>query len=151
MKIFLILLTGILLLSNISGCATIKGEMTVFWEKIKGKLTEKRQGTREEAVRKYNYQGFKDELIMESPIITPSIVSSGDEIKQEIQYTLLSPKEENQFKVSENVTLSGTEISIELSKKESKKDQGTHVSVLQFVVPKDLDPGHYELVTGFCQ
>mgnify|MGYP001569195097 CR=1 FL=1 len=139
---------------HVSGCATlsptvekIQGEIVGFWEKVKGEQKEKQTATRQEAIRKYNYNGLKDELIIESPLITPNVVSPGTKIKHELQYTLLASQKGKNFKVSETVTLSGNEIQIELSKKESDKVQGTHVSTLQFVIPKDLNQGSYKIIT----
>ncbi len=36
---------------------------------------------------------------------------------------------------------------IELTKRESEKAQGTHISVLQFIIPKDIEPEQYKLTT----
>ncbi len=151
---FLISFFIFLISFNISGCATIsptvekiQGGIVGFWEKVKGEQKEKQTATREEAIRKYNYNGLKDELIIEPPLITPNVVSPGTKIKQELQYTLLAPQKGKNFKISETVILSGSEMQIELSKKESDKAQGIHVSTLQFVIPKDLTPGDYKIVT----
>lgn len=140
---------------NVSGCATlsptvekIQGEIVGFWEKVKGEQKEKQTATREEAIHRYNYNGLKDELIIEPPLITPNVVSPGTKIKQELEYTLLVPQKGKNFKVSETVTLSGSEMQIQLSKKESDMAQGTHVSTLQFVIPKDLNPGGYKIITS---
>lgn len=140
-------LVGFLLMLSISGCAPIQKKVVGFWEKIRGEQTEKQTGTREEAVSRYNYRGLRDELIVEPPVIAPAIVSPGDKIKQELQYTLLAPLEEKRFKVSETVTLSGSGMRIELSKRESEKAQGTHLSILQFEIPQDIKSGDYRLDT----
>lgn len=68
-------------------------------------------------------------------------------MKQELQYTLFAPQREKNFKVSETVILSGGGIRIELPKKESEKAQGTHLSVLQFIIPRDIKAGDYRLDT----
>jgi len=147
----------------ISGCVTIetKGETTVidpwkkieekiadFWKKLKGEKTDEQVGTREEAAQKYEYKGFKEELVIESPIITPKVVKPGDVVKQELRYTLLAPQKERQFNVSETVSLSsGKEKITELMERSSKKVQGTHLSTIKFTIPADLNPGEYILTT----
>lgn len=147
----------------IFGCITIetKGERTVidpwkkieekiadFWKKLKGEKTEEQVGTREEATKKYEYKGLKEELIVEPPIITPKVVKPGDIVKQKLRYSLLAPQKEREFNVSETVSLSsGKEKITELMERSSKKVQGTHLSTVKFTIPADLNPGVYTLIT----
>jgi hypothetical protein len=152
MKMMLKLLVGIFLLSNTSGCATIqptiKGlqeKLVDFWKNIKGE--ERQIKTREESIRKYQYKGLQDELFIEAPVISPNVVNPGDKIKQEFKYTLLAPKEEKKFIVSEKVVLSSSKDTIDLPERKSEKTQGTHLSIIQFIIPEDLESGEYKLIT----
>lgn len=114
---------------NISGCA---GNQT---------------GTRKEA--RDRDKGRWDELIVETPVITPKAARSGEKIKQELKFTLLSAQEGVLFNVSETVLISdGSDtIEFELTKKESRKAQGIYKSIVQFLIPKDLSAGEYRLIT----
>jgi len=108
------------LLSNISGCAGIK---------------------KDEA------KGDGEELIVEAPVITPKVVRVGERIRQELQFTLLSAQEGRLFNVLETVFISDGSDTIELTMKETRKSQGIHKSIVQFVIPKDLNTGEYRLIT----
>ena len=159
-KIKLIMITFLCLF--IFGCITIetKGERTVidpwkkieekiadFWKKLKGEKTEEQVGTREEATKKYEYKGFKEELIVEPPIITPKVVKPGDIVKQELRYTLLAPQKDRQFNISETVSLSSGKETFEIMERSSKKVQGIHLCTVKFTIPADLNPGVYTLIT----
>lgn len=114
-KIALILFIAGFLQGSVSGCTTVKEKAVHFWESITGEQSEKQTKTREEAVKEYKYSGYTDELIVGLPVITPNIVSPGDKVKQELQYTLFAPQREKIFKVTETVILSGGGIRIELA------------------------------------
>jgi hypothetical protein len=47
----------------------------------------------------------------------------------------------------ETTVLSGAGITMELSRKENERYQGTHLSTLRLVIPKDLPSGDYALIT----
>ena len=100
---------------------------------------------REEAIRVYRYQGLRDELILEQPKLSSTTVGSGKKLTIWFRYTLLSPGNNMTFKVTESTSLSGSGLSLVLSKHESVKPQGTHSSTIQVVVPADLPPGVYGL------
>ena len=102
---------------------------------------------RGEAVRLYRYQGLRDELIVDSAKLSAVTAKAGDRITREVTFALLSPQREKKFQVTEVVTLTGPSLAIELSKQESERLQGSHVSVIQVMVPKDLPPGIYTLIT----
>lgn len=153
-KQLLMLFPTILLITYISGCGTIQTtlkelseKISEFWEKLKGEKTEEQIGTREEAAKRYGYKGLKEELIVEPPTIHPDVVSPGDKIKQELRYALLAPEEGKKFNVSETIVLLSSKDTIELTKREAEKAQGTHLSTIQFVIPKDLSRGEYKLIT----
>lgn len=109
--------------------------------------TVKEIDSRKEAVTLYRYQGLRDELIVEAPKLSPSIVRPGSTITREIKITVLSPQQDKRFKVTEVTTLSGSGLSLELSKQTSEKTQGSYVSTIQVTMPKDLSPGAYTLIT----
>ena len=102
---------------------------------------------RKEAVSLYRYQGLRDELIAEAPKLSVSVVKPGDTITVEITLTLLSPHKEKRFKVTEVTTLTGPDLTVELQKQETEKDQGSHISTMRVRVPRELPPGVYTLVT----
>jgi hypothetical protein len=144
----------ILFLLNIAGCATIQPtikelgqKLKDFWKELKGEMTEKQTGTREEAIKKYGLKGLKEGLIVEPPIITPQVVKPGDKVKQEVQFALLAPEEKKHFNVSEIVVLSSGRDMIELMRRSSEKTQGIHLSTIEFTIPADLALGKYKLIT----
>ena len=140
----LILLIAVLLQMTISGCATVHE----VWDKILGKQFEKQIRTREEAAKSYGYKGLTDELIVEPPIITPHVAGPGARVKQELQFTLLSPQEERRFQVTKIIDISIGKDTIELARRKSIMIQGTHIVMLQFVMPRDIEPGEYKITTS---
>jgi hypothetical protein len=128
----------------LSGCADFKKKTGSF---LGGDSGERPMDSRDEAIGKYHYKGVKDEIILGSPSIIPDVVKIGDTATQTIQYAVLSPEKDKSFKVQEVVTLSGKGILLELSRKEIEKMQGTHISTVQFTIPKGLARGNYKLIT----
>jgi hypothetical protein len=102
---------------------------------------------RGEAIRHYRYQGQRDELIVEPPKLSTTAAKPGELLTREVTFALLSPQRERKFPVTETVTLTGPSLVVELSKQESEKPQGSHISTIQLTVPKDLPPGVYVLIT----
>jgi hypothetical protein len=102
---------------------------------------------REEAVRAYHYPGLRDEIIVEPPKLSPPTVNPGGKITREIKLTVLSPEKNKKFNVTETTTLSGSGLSIVLSRQESERPQGSHISTIHVTLPKDLPPGLYTLFT----
>jgi hypothetical protein len=94
----------------------------------------------------YRYQGLREELIVEPPILSSSVVHPGDMMGVELKVTVLSPQKEKRFRVLEVMTLSAADVRIELFRQESERPQGLHVSTRQALIPKDLPPGDYTLV-----
>jgi zinc-ribbon domain len=106
-------------------------------------------GIRVEGPERYlKAEGLTDELVVEPPIITPHVAGPGDKIKQELQFTLLSPREERRFKVTKIIDISIGKDTIELARRKSGMTQGTHISILQFVMPRDIEPGEYKITTA---
>ena len=100
-----------------------------------------------EAVNLYRYQGLRDELIVEAPKLSASVVKPGDTIIVEIKLTLLSPQKEKRFKVTEVTTLTGPDLAVELQRQETEREQGSHISTIRVKVPRELPPGAYTLIT----
>jgi hypothetical protein len=100
---------------------------------------------RDEAVRTYRYPGLRDELIVEPPKLSPATLNPGGKITREIKVTVLSPEKNKRFNVTETTTLSGSGLSIVLSRQESERLQGSHISTIHVTLPKDLPPGPYTL------
>ncbi|HEY3275771.1 MAG TPA: hypothetical protein VGJ94_04055 [Syntrophorhabdaceae bacterium] len=102
---------------------------------------------RTEAVRLYQYQDLRDELLVENPKLSAVTAKPGDKLTREVTFALLSPQKEKKFHVTETVALAGQALLIELSKQEGEKTQGSHVSTIQITVPKDVPPGTYTIIT----
>lgn len=156
------LIVFILLTFFISGCVTVerKGDTIVidpwkkieekisqFFEKLKGKTTEKQTGARDEALKKYGLEGLKQGLIVEPPVIMPEVAKPGDKVRQEVQFALLAPEEGKRFNVSETIVLSSSKDTMEFLKRETEKEQGIHLSTIEFTIPADLELGEYTLTT----
>lgn len=104
-------------------------------------------GPREAAVQRYRDMGIEKNIIAESPVITPAHAKPGDTVRQELQFILLSHNTEDRFIVSETVVILTGKESFELLKRETEKEQGIHLSVVQITLPQDLKPGEYTLAT----
>jgi hypothetical protein len=89
---------------------------------------------------------MKDEINLGKPAISPSVVSVGASLRQELKYSVFA-KKMGKLKVSEVIVVSGKALKMELSRKESEIEQGEHVSTFQFKVPKGLPTGDYQLIT----
>src|SRR4030042_6442460 len=101
------LIIVLIILSSLSfqfiGCAEIKQKAEYYWGKIKSEFSEKKTGSRENAVQKYKETGSQEKLIVEPPIITPNTVSPGQKINQKLQYVLICPQKEKMVTISETV------------------------------------------------
>jgi hypothetical protein len=128
-----------LLLAGITGCAEFQGAS-------KGPEKPEQTDPRAEAVRKYNYTGPKDALFVETMTITPSTVTSGGTVGVTIPFTVLSSYKDKKFLVQEIFVLSGQDITLELSRNKSERQQGMNTLTMQFVIPKGLSRGNYTLV-----
>jgi hypothetical protein len=117
-----------------------------FQKRVDGLFGDSATDIRDEAAVKYNYKGVRDEVFVEPPTISPNIVSAGDTIIQTTQFAVLSPDKYKKFKVTEIVTLSGKDILLELSRKDSERPQGAQVSTVTFTVPSGLARGIYRLI-----
>lgn len=112
-------------------------------------LAEKTVESRAEAVKRVNYAGKEDVILLDTPKITPSSAAPGGRVVQELRYTLLSPQPDRIIAIQETIVISdGQGLLVPLVKnKKLKKEQRTHLSVLRFVLPQDIPPGEYRLQT----
>jgi hypothetical protein len=126
------------------GCASQK-----IYEKefIKERPFERHIGQRDAAILRYGYKGIEERIILEKPIINPSEVNPGDIIRQELKFGLLSEGLDDRFIVKESVVIIIQNEALELLSQESEKGQGVHLSIVQITLPKDLNPGEYQLIT----
>jgi hypothetical protein len=134
-------------LISIYGCAEIKQTVESFWDKITAEQSYKKIESREEAVQQHGYKAKKDYFKIFQPSIQPETVMPGEKLRQEMQFTLLAPTQGKKFKIYETVNLSSNNINIELSKKERELEQGSYISIVQIVIPKDIPLGEYKLIT----
>lgn len=114
---------------------------------IVGRQFDSQSNTRAEAVRSHKYTARGDFLEVDRSSLTPETALLGTTVESVVQYTILTPNETQQVRVSEARALLHDNDSIQLSKREVMRDQGTQVSTLKFTVPKDLAKGTYTLVT----
>jgi hypothetical protein len=126
------------LLAGITGCADFQGA-------AKGPEKPEQMDPRAEAMRKYNYSGPKDALFVEAMTITPTTVTSGGTVTITIPFTVLSSNKDKKFLVQEAFVLSGQDITLELSRNKSERQQGANNLTMQFVIPKGLSRGNYTL------
>lgn len=143
-------------LALLGGCAEMGSVMSsdaAFSEKMKqignivGRQFDSQSNTRAEAARIHNYTARDDFLEIDRSSLTPETALRGTTIESVVQYTVLTPNETKQVKVSETRALLHDDESFQLSKREVLHNQGTQVSTLKFTVPKDLTKGSYTLVT----
>lgn len=118
----------------LSGCSKASQKAGDLWDSIKGD-------------KKGEQKEIKDEIILEKPVLKPTVISPGKTVQQELKYSILSAKT-GKLKVTEVIVLSGNGLKIELSRKVHMKLKGDHTSTFQFIVPKDLPTGQYELLTS---
>jgi len=131
----------ILMAAVIAGCAPVKVKPLVLQDK------QEKVESQNAAADGNGYVGQKDELTVSSPTVTPTTVARGSKLSYQVTYTLSSPDTKKEFKVLDVITLSGPGVLAELSRKTYRKPQGTHISHLEFVVPPDLSPGSYKLIS----
>lgn len=141
---YVVLILGAMI---VSGCAELQTKVDWLWDKIQGKQQAEKTEDRGTAAEKYGYAGKKDQLTVEMPVIKPSIVKPGDRVSQQISYVVLSPEKDKEFDVTEVITLVGSNIRLELSRKTTRRTQGSYLSNLEFVIPQDLPAGTYQLLT----
>ncbi len=129
----------------ITGCVPLK--KIAQDESTDGRQHERLIGPREAAIQRYGYKGIEENITAEFPVITPSDVRHGDTIRQQLQFGILSDNKEDRFFVVETIVILIGNEPLELLKIESEKEQGVYLSDVQIILPKDLRPGQYHLIT----
>lgn len=112
-------------------------------------VAEKRAESREQAAARLKYAGTSVQLSIETPKITPLTAAPGGLVVQSLRYTVLSPLKGNVVSVKETIVITDDQgLLVPLVRdKMFEKEQGTHSSVLRFLLPKDIPPGEYRLQT----
>jgi len=141
------ILFGLILTFLFGGCAEFKKNLKEGLDQFVEDLRRARLEDRNDAIKKYNYSGRETEIIIDSLLITPYSIQPGEKLKQELIYALLSPQEKKKFIVAESVVLTGKGEKIDLFINESEKDQGVHLFALKLVIPRDIEPGEYNLLS----
>ena len=130
-----------------SGCASVQWNFEDYWKNRTASVSDKQGELRADALQKYGYSGQYDEIFAETLTLTPFVAMPGDNMRYELHYGVLSPQKNKKFVISEMVVLSGNGETITLAQRQTEKPQGSHISTMQFDIPKDLDPGTYKIIT----
>lgn len=111
-------------------------------------ITETNTADRTEAMQDVKGAKQKRVLLISKPSISPATISPGGIVVQVLEYTVLAPKESESAKLTQIVRITNRkDIEIDLLNRELERKQGTYMSQLKVVLPRDLDPGTYELQT----
>lgn len=114
---------------------------------IVGSYIDQQNATRAQAAQKYQYNGKESKIEIEKASILPVHVTPGAALESRVQYTLLSPKVDQQIAITEHRAVVGSKESFDLSERKITREQGTHTSTMKINLPKDLPKGNYTLVT----
>jgi len=103
--------------------------------------------SREDALKKYTYNGEKVKLFIEGSSATIKNVKNGSTVEAIVQYTLLAPLDTQKINITERRILTIANKSLELDTREIVRTQGTYISTIKFKMPKDIPKGYYTLLT----
>jgi surface antigen len=112
-----------------------------------GNYYDKQIASRAETAKKYEYKGKEEKIEIEDSSIMPQNVAAGSTVKANVQYAVLVPDETQQIKITETRTLVNGKERIELARREVIRSQGTHISTMEFAMPKDIEKGEHTLIT----
>ncbi|MEW6110356.1 MAG: glycine zipper domain-containing protein [Nitrospirota bacterium] len=112
-----------------------------------GNYYDKQTASRAEAARKYEYKAHEEQLEIEDVTIRPQEVTTGASVDASVLYTVLTPDERQNVKITEVRTLVNGKEKLELARREIVRTQGTHLSTMKFTMPKDIEKGDYTLIT----
>jgi len=111
-------------------------------------ITEKNTADRTEAMQDVKGAKQKRVLLISKPSISPAKAGPGGIIVQVLEYTVLAPKESEAVKLTQIIRITNhKDIEIDLLNRELERKQGKYVSQVKVVLPRNLDPGTYELQT----
>lgn len=112
-----------------------------------GNYHDSKVASRSEAIKKYRYNFKEDRIEIEDSSILPQYAASGAKLEAQIQYTVLSPENYRETKITETRILDLGSESIVLGEREVPRAQGTYISTLKFTLPRDMPKGNYTLIT----
>jgi outer membrane lipoprotein SlyB len=112
-----------------------------------GNYYDKQIASRAEAAKKYEYKGKEEKIEIEDSSIMPQNVAAGSTVEASVQYVVLVPVETQQIKITETRTLVNGKDSFEIARREVVRTQGSHLSTVRFIMPKDIAKGDHTLVT----
>lgn len=117
-----------------------------------GNYYDKQVSSRAEAAKKYEYaskNSGETRIEIEESSFAPERVKTGssEKVSSSVQYTVLAQSENQEINITETRILVNGKERLELSKREVKRAQGTHVSSMKFEMPKDMEKGDYTLIT----
>lgn len=114
---------------------------------VAGDYHDKKVASRYVAVNRYAYN-FREEIIeIEDALIRPRYAACNSTVEAQIQYTVLAPRERQQIRIAETMTLLIGNERLVLAKREVIRTQGTYISAINFTIPKGLPKGDHTLVT----
>lgn len=111
-----------------------------------GNYYDKKVASRTEAIKRYRYNFKEDKIVIEDSSIMPQYAASGTKLEAYVQYTVLSPKNYIETKITETRILDLGSERIVLAERKVSRTQGTYVSTLRFTLPRDLPKGNYILI-----
>lgn len=115
---------------------------------VAGHYYDRQVMTRAEAVKKYNYKGIEEKIEIEDSTIRPEEAKPDSTVEAMVLYSILLPDTNKDIKITEIRTLINGKDTIELSRREIMRAQGSHLSTMRFIIPKDIGLGEYTLVTS---
>lgn len=137
----------VFLIISINGCTERKYHVEPYrfdnYEK-----QEESGADREVAIERYGYTGKGDLIHIYSPIITPNDIRMGETINFKCEYVLLSPIKNKIFPIEEIITISSKKERFDLAKRNTRKTQGLHIININIILPMDLNPGQYHIITS---
>jgi len=114
---------------------------------VAGYYYDKQVMTRTEAAKEKGYTGQGEKIEIDDSSVKPSEVTRGTKAEAIVYYTVLTPNENESVKVTETRTLVKGKESLDLAKREVMRTQGSHLSIMEFTIPNDIERGDYTFIT----
>lgn len=171
-RILIIILIGILFLSQLSGCASVQtvgnSMIGAAWGAVAGgiiggprgaiigglagaaaaySLTEYHDKLIRSRQETYNRRIKRHQINIENSLVKPSYVSQNGSFLSEIQYSVLSPSYRERPEITETRYFIRGSKKYELPDKNVIKKQGTYLSTAKIRLPNGIDKGNWTLVT----
>ncbi|HEY3277763.1 MAG TPA: hypothetical protein VGJ94_14190 [Syntrophorhabdaceae bacterium] len=119
-------------------------------KKIESRPLEEKTESRDGLADTSRVEKIDVDITLSLPVIRPVTVTRGNKVTFQMNYMLSSTDKAKEFDVIEVIALSGAKMDLQLSRKASRKAQGSHVLTLEFGIPPDLPPGSYQ-ATGIIR